>query len=460
MQEQQNESQVLTTPDNIFDDLSNEDNEPIIVAFSIALSASCINLIAGLLFNSLICLLFYKKKRLRTSVNLLTANLCAADMLNICLSLPIVLTLLTQRVRHHSGWSSKFLLHSDHVTVLCSTFDFVFFTTGCAELVTVVAIALERLQAIASPFSGAKQKHRIRFVLWLSWAVGLTHGTVACVLSNKGPFRDVFCSVRTITTTTHAYGIYIFLPFVSVCTVIIVIFYISVTVLMTSRSRMKNNLIGKPNKVKQGKANMKDSNTDLSFHQKKLQSTFEVKPSESPHNLLTVPITSKAHKTGLKHANTKPNNIQTISAHSVVHPMPDSIVPPGTVDICEMDGHIFKADKPTDATVGSVCMLNTKNKEAGKKRVEIRAAKRTTAVIIMFFVCWSPLPIVFLSECFISSTIPRTHVLYYLFSVTVALIGSTLNPFIYTVVNKQFRTEFRLLFNKIKRRLALCRRRN
>ncbi|XP_022106459.1 D(2) dopamine receptor-like [Acanthaster planci] len=91
---------------------------------------------------------------------------------------------------------------------------------------------------------------------------------------------------------------------------------------------------------------------------------------------------------------------------------------------------------------GSVCVLNPEMRIRGRRNLEAKTAKRASYIIGVFSLCWLPLFVMSYVES-------RTEV--DVFVTCIATMSAALNPIVYTVVNKSFRTEFVKIFRKLTR---------
>lgn len=135
------------------------------------------------------------------------------------------------------------------------------------------------------------------------------------------------------------------------------------------------------------------------------------------------------------------------------------------VEVCDIDGTCKSVKVETERTdvVGSICIMNSKNRERGKRRVETKTAKVTAIVIVCFIVCWFPFPAVLLYSRFASTStdlsasgagsgrqqsVETARNDVYVLSVCLAILAAAINPITYGLTNKQFRHEFKRILNK------------
>lgn len=77
------------------------------------------------------------------------------------------------------------------------------------------------------------------------------------------------------------------------------------------------------------------------------------------------------------------------------------------------------------------------------KRVKIRALHMMFAVVVGFAICWIPYYTVTLLRVFQLTASPHIHPGAVLFSYTLAMLNSTINPMLYALLSKRFRGAFK-----------------
>ena len=392
-----------TTNDNLsktdMDTFDINDSSATLVALIISMILMYINGVIGLIGDATVFSLFYFRRRLRkTPVNLLVLNLCIADLFNVLITTPLLLGLLTKRVYH--GKVSNSILH-------CRFHDFVFFTAGCTEIITFICIASERVNSLKQLFGGEEQARRVHVFIGVSWIFGICNGVMSIFFT--GPFEKEFCDDAPVKHfgSSYTYGTYVFTPMVTCTGIVIIIFYIKIMILIRARKRIKDSL----------KVNNK------------------ISPSVTSSKLKTTSI--EVSDTTLLKKYSKPSTQDIFT------------VTPQSINICNMDGTIQEGTAD-DVTVGSICMFNAQNKEAGKRRLELIAAKKTAVVIAMFLLCWIPLPLIILSQFYMTSHQKSVGALYTL-AIVMVLSGSSINSLVYAFCNKQFKSEFKHLYIKYRK---------
>ncbi|XP_064633689.1 uncharacterized protein LOC135491649 [Lineus longissimus] len=120
------------------------------------------------------------------------------------------------------------------------------------------------------------------------------------------------------------------------------------------------------------------------------------------------------------------------------------------VDVHDFHGKVMMAAAKTDQVVGSVCVMSDKNKFNGRRKLEGKTAKRASVIIIVFLVCWLPMPIVYLVTGHVTNRYGVQRMINgaEMFCLCLASLTAALNPIVYSLVNKQWRNEFLRLMKK------------
>ena len=126
------------------------------------------------------------------------------------------------------------------------------------------------------------------------------------------------------------------------------------------------------------------------------------------------------------------------------------------IEVCDMDGGKVQVVATQSEVVGSICVMNTANKERGKRRVEAKTAKTSAIVISAFLLCWLPFSIVVVAGRARQVRILDNLVVtgmdrWFVVSLSLAILGAAINPIAYGVFNKQFRNELSKLVKKFKK---------
>ena len=101
---------------------------------------------------------------------------------------------------------------------------------------------------------------------------------------------------------------------------------------------------------------------------------------------------------------------------------------------------------------GDVCVLDTKNRERGKRRIEAETAKKSLFVIISFLAFTLPYPLLVTVEKVLCLGYHQSiYELQYCFNI-MSLLSAGLNPLVYGLANRQFRNAFRKICHRYYRR--------
>ncbi|KAH3877334.1 hypothetical protein DPMN_001197 [Dreissena polymorpha] len=126
------------------------------------------------------------------------------------------------------------------------------------------------------------------------------------------------------------------------------------------------------------------------------------------------------------------------------------------IDVFEYDGTVNKNVMIDYPVVGAVCVMNPTNKLAGRRNIEMRAAKRIAVLIGSFAVLWLPLP---MATMLLSNTALMSENDMIVLALTGAVSSLTVavNPVLNLLLNKQLRsstiTMLKRMVNKLQRKL-------
>lgn len=126
------------------------------------------------------------------------------------------------------------------------------------------------------------------------------------------------------------------------------------------------------------------------------------------------------------------------------------------VEVVEMDGtvHLQVFNSQNSAPIeGAVCLMNPRNKEQGKRRVELKAALKVGLIVCCFACLWMPLP---LSVCILRGTSCWTEsITVDMLAVFSSLATSTaaVDPILYGLLNPQIRSALQASMYKIRRKV-------
>ncbi|XP_005099639.1 uncharacterized protein LOC101846655 [Aplysia californica] len=125
------------------------------------------------------------------------------------------------------------------------------------------------------------------------------------------------------------------------------------------------------------------------------------------------------------------------------------------VQVVEMDGtvhlEVVKAEATGASAEGAVCLMNPRNREQGRRRVELKAALKVGLLFLCFVFLWLPLPVTVLVMRLMAGWNYPT--LLAVLEVLGALATSTAaaDPILYGLLNKQIRSAFLGHVKKLKK---------
>ncbi|XP_033824774.2 uncharacterized protein LOC117373025 [Periophthalmus magnuspinnatus] len=99
--------------------------------------------------------------------------------------------------------------------------------------------------------------------------------------------------------------------------------------------------------------------------------------------------------------------------------------------------------------VGAVCLLTPGARERGKKQMEGRLAQRFGYIIIAFTLFWVPIVVVLLMHLISWQDTSRTLLELETSAVVLTCLQAAVDPLIYTLVTRQFRSELSKILSSI-----------
>ena len=422
-------------------------------------------IVFGLLGNIMICFCVLKCKHLRTHLNVNLVSSCVANIIGCCFLLPV-------RIILHTGYPPM-----EYIDALCKIGTF--FRTLCDTLqfFMLTVASIERYQAIMNPFKKDGRWSRALLLVIGSWSLALTLSALSTILFVDSTLF-VPCFMLNDAPQWGHHDSYLILPLgLSLISLIIVAYLLIIKTLVKHSDTMKN--YAKRNKPKVAPTNViSDSVSEvvagggkLSFISTNRQnvgildmnlgSNMDIrnKPTDersrmdskiyANSNTLNVPNVLNGKNTTNTNENVKLTTPTSSAAKQLnvpettaVQSIPNldastsgAVPAPSTINVVSMDGTVRVAKSKDRQITGDICVMNKRNKEQGKRRVEMRASRKIAALIGSFACCWFPLPL------YVISLLPRTELTYGQFQTLLLLgtLGSTLiavNPIMYGVVNR------------------------
>ncbi|XP_072306339.1 D(2) dopamine receptor-like [Eucyclogobius newberryi] len=357
-----------------------------------------LSLIFGLPGNLWVCWVVFRTKSLQTCNNALLVSLAVSDLLKCSVDTPLLLFTF---------------LHYDKGSVpsvsVCTLQQFTYALCSCVQLLTLVSISVERFQAIAFPFQTEKRTVRVRVWIMSIWACGVFLALVSLMLSKKALFY-MLCRPHMVWASegrvqySDPFGPYVLVPVWGMSLVVIIIHYLRIFKVVRQ-------------------------------HRKKVFSRgVQLKPAVSAHlwDMLSAPPHS-----GL---------FRSLPAVSSCSPCPPRR---GVPSVPEEGGSSEGPGSKAPEIVGAVCLLTPGARERGKKHMEGRLAQRFGYIIIAFTLFWVPIVVVLLMHVFSWQDGSKTLLELETSAVVLTCVQAAVDPLIYTLVTRQFRSELGKILSSI-----------
>ena len=126
--------------------------------------AYCLLLVVSLLGNTLIVMVVYRDKKMRTTTNLLIVNMAVSDLLVPIFAMP------RANVEILYG-NLRWLIDGVLGEALCKLTAFFQDISTAVSVQTLVAIAVDRFYAVWFPLKAARIKPRVKYVILLIWLI-------------------------------------------------------------------------------------------------------------------------------------------------------------------------------------------------------------------------------------------------------------------------------------------------
>lgn len=105
------------------------------------------------------------------------------------------------------------------------------------------------------------------------------------------------------------------------------------------------------------------------------------------------------------------------------------------IQIYDINGVVNRVSTKDTSYSGSVCVINSQSRELGKRKVEVRAAKRIAVMIGVFIILWMPLPLTVLWTKENDFFKAQAHSL--VITATLGMCSVVVNPILHSVLNRQ-----------------------
>ncbi|CAJ1085071.1 D(2) dopamine receptor-like [Xyrichtys novacula] len=363
-----------------------------------------LTLIVGLPGNLWICWVVFRTKSLQTCNNALLVSLAASDLLKCSVDTPL---LLFSFLRY--GKDSQVSVS------VCTLQQFTYALCSCVQLLTLVSISVERFQAIAFPFQTEGRRARVRVWILSIWACGLILAVISLALSKKAllymlcrphvgvskdepfPYRDPF-------------GPCVLVPVWGLSITVIVIYYVRIFKVVRQ-------------------------------HRKKVFSRgVQLRPTVSEHAWgASAPRTAP------------PASFKSLAAVGSCSPLPSHrtvlLVAQASAP-CAGPSPGVNSERPPEI-VGAVCLLTPGAKERGKKQMEGKLAKRFGYIIIAFTLFWVPMVVFLLMNVISWQDTDKLLMELETSAMVLTCVQAAVDPLIYTLVTRQFRSELSKILSAI-----------
>ncbi|KAA8590980.1 hypothetical protein FQN60_001923 [Etheostoma spectabile] len=334
---------------------------------------------------------------MQTFNNALLVSLAASDLLKCSVDIPLLLFSFL-RYRKDSQVSVS----------VCTLQQFTYALCSCVQLLTLVSISVERFQAIAFPFQTERRKARVSLWILSIWACGLILAITSLTLSKKALFY-MLCRPHLgdhgdeRLQYSDPFGPYVLVPVWVLCLTVIVIHYVRIF-----------------NVVRQ--------------HRKKVFSReVQLRPAVSGQVCGCPSVNASAPRTAL--------------------PGSFSPSPPGRTVLLVAEASAPCAGAPgrTPEIVGVVCLLTPGARERGKKQMEGKLAQRFGYISIAFTLFWAPMVVILLTNVISWNNTDKLLMELETSAMVLTCVHAAVDPLIYTLVTRQFRSELSKILSSIPR---------
>nr|XP_040008421.1 5-hydroxytryptamine receptor 1-like [Xiphias gladius] len=363
-----------------------------------------VTLVLGLPGNLWVCWVVFRTKSLQTCNNALLVSLAASDLLKCSVDTPLLL--LVALLRYGKGSRSSASASA------CTLQQFTFALCSCVQLLTLVSISVERFQAIAFPFETERRKARVRLWILSIWACGLVLAVISLILPEKALFH-MRCRSRIggrgeePLQYPDPFGHYVLVP----------LWGLSLTLIVTHYMRIF--------KV-------------VRRHRKKVFNRgVQLRPTVSEHAWGRLSDPASAPRTAPR------GPFKSLPPVVSGSPLP----PRRTVLLADEAGSPG-APRPPEI-VGAVCLLTPGARERGKKQMEGKLAQRFGYIIIAFTLFWVPMVVLLLVNVISWQDTDRLLTELETSAMVLTCMQAAVDPLIYTLVTRQFRSELSKILSSI-----------
>ncbi|XP_029994675.1 D(4) dopamine receptor-like [Sphaeramia orbicularis] len=367
-----------------------------------------LTLVLGLPGNLWVCWVVFRTKSLQNCNNALLVSLAASDLLKCSVDTPLLL------------FSLLYYGKDSVVSVsVCSLQQFTYALCSCVQLLTLVSISVERFHAIAFPFQTERRKARVRLWILSIWACGLLLALISLTLSKKAPLY-MLCRPHVgwhgggHVQYLDPFGPYVLVPLWGLSLAMIVTHYVRIFKVVRKHRR------------------------------KVFNRGVQLKPTVSAH------VWSQLALSAPRTAQGSSRSLPAVGSCSPVSVRRTLLLVTEHRAACEEPSTPEAPVRPPDI-VGAVCLLTPGARERGKKQMEGKLAQRFGYIIIAFTLFWVPMVVILLIDVISWQDTNTLRMELETSALVLTCVQAAVDPLIYTLVTRQFRSELRKLLSSVPR---------
>ncbi|XP_034551178.1 D(2) dopamine receptor-like [Notolabrus celidotus] len=366
-----------------------------------------LTLALGVPGNLWVCWVVFRTKSLQTCNNALLVSLAVSDLLKCSVDTPLLLF--------------SFLSYGEDSQVsvsVCTLQQFTYALCSCVQLLTLVSISVERFQAIAFPFQTERRRARVQVWILSIWACGLLLAVISLTLSKKA-LLYMMCRPHVAAAKDvrfrDPFGPYVLVPVWGLSLTVIVIHYVRIFKVVRQ-------------------------------HRNKVFSRgVKLRPRVSEHVWGWMKVPVSAPRTA------PPDSLGSLSDVGSCSPMPSRrtvlLVAEASAP-CAGPSTGGSLERPPEI-VGAVCLLKPGARERGKKQMEGKLAKRFGYIIIAFTLFWVPMVVILLMNVISWQDTDKLLMELETSAMVLTCMQAAVDPLIYTLVTRQFRSELSKILSSI-----------
>ncbi|XP_038054253.1 D(2) dopamine receptor A-like [Patiria miniata] len=176
-----------------------------------------LSVISGVIGNCLVCLSVYRNRNLRNANNALLVNLAVGDLVVCFTSIPIMLAEVINNYGDCNPYGD----------IICHLQTFCHVSSSSVQLVTLVAISVERYEAIVHPFETKKKRRRVIVGTSISWIMAIVIAVPASIFLNESSLF-LLCTCRLTEPPFDYVHTVIIAPLGIGCLVCVMVFYLRI----------------------------------------------------------------------------------------------------------------------------------------------------------------------------------------------------------------------------------------